>query len=132
MLHIRPLKLVLIKKNQQLHSGYQYWNDNEAATDHGGVMADSCIRRMLLLDLPLSFSLHGLTIPVCIYYLFSYFFCTDLLNPLYSHHLSQHSHLCHAVTFAYRIASNFEINSLYRLINISVPKIPVTFILKVE
>ena len=46
ILHIRPLNLVLIKKNQQLHSGYQYWNDNEAATDHGGVMADSCIRRM--------------------------------------------------------------------------------------
>ena len=47
ILHIRPLNLVLIKKNQQLHSGYQYWNDNEAATDHGGVMADSCIRRMV-------------------------------------------------------------------------------------
>ena len=43
----RPLNLVLIKKNQQLHSGSQYWNDNEAATDHGGVMADSCIRRMV-------------------------------------------------------------------------------------
>ena len=42
----RPLNLVLIKKNQPLHSGYQYWNDNEAATDHGGVMADSCIRRI--------------------------------------------------------------------------------------
>ena len=38
------------KKNQQLHSGYQYWNDNEAATDHGGVMADSCIRRMRLIS----------------------------------------------------------------------------------
>ena len=35
-MHIRPLNLVLIKKNQQLHSRSQYWNDNEAATDHGG------------------------------------------------------------------------------------------------
>ena len=34
------------KNNQQLHSGYQYWNDNEAATDRSGVMADSCIRRI--------------------------------------------------------------------------------------
>ena len=42
----KPLNLVLLKKNQQLHSGSQYWNDNEAATDHGGVMADSCIRRI--------------------------------------------------------------------------------------
>ena len=30
------------KKNQQLHSRSQYWNDNEAAP----VMADSCIRRI--------------------------------------------------------------------------------------
>ena len=54
--HIRPLNLVLIKKNQQSHSGYQYWNDNEAATDHGGVMADSCIRRIVdrLCHCPLS------------------------------------------------------------------------------
>ena len=36
ILNIRPLNLVLIKKNQQLHSRSQYWNDNEAATDHGG------------------------------------------------------------------------------------------------
>ena len=36
ILNIRPLKLVLIKKNQQLHSQSQYWNGNEAATDHGG------------------------------------------------------------------------------------------------
>ena len=42
ILHIRPLNLVLIKKNQQLHSRSQYWNDNEAAP----VMADSYIRRM--------------------------------------------------------------------------------------
>ena len=48
--HIRQLNLVQIKKNQQLHSGSQYWNDNEAATDHGGVMADSCIRRILVLS----------------------------------------------------------------------------------
>ena len=35
ILHITPLNLVLIKKNQQFHSRSQYWNDNEAATDHG-------------------------------------------------------------------------------------------------
>ena len=34
ILNIRSLNLVLIKKNQQLHSRSQYWNDNEAA--HGG------------------------------------------------------------------------------------------------
>ena len=34
--HIRPLNLVLIKKNQQLHSRSQYWNDNEAAPANGG------------------------------------------------------------------------------------------------
>ena len=27
------------KKNHQLHSRSQYWNDNEAATDHGGFVA---------------------------------------------------------------------------------------------
>ena len=36
ILHIRPLNLVLIKKNQQLHSRSQYWNDNEAAPANGG------------------------------------------------------------------------------------------------
>ena len=35
------------KKEPTLHSRFQYWNDNEAATDHGGIMADSCIRRMV-------------------------------------------------------------------------------------
>ena len=32
VLNIRPLNLVLIKNNHQLHSRPQYWNDNEAAT----------------------------------------------------------------------------------------------------
>ena len=36
ILNIRPLNLVLIKKNQQLHSRSQYWNDNEAAPANGG------------------------------------------------------------------------------------------------
>ena len=36
ILHIRPLNLVLIKKNQHLHSRSQYWNDNEAAPANGG------------------------------------------------------------------------------------------------
>ena len=36
VLNIRPLNLVLIKKNQQLHSQSQYWNDNEAAPAIGG------------------------------------------------------------------------------------------------
>ena len=40
----KTIEFSINKKNQQLHSGYQYWNENEAATDHGGVMADSCIR----------------------------------------------------------------------------------------
>ena len=35
ILNIRSLNLVLIKKNQQLHSRCQYWNENETATDHG-------------------------------------------------------------------------------------------------
>ena len=32
VLNIRSLNFILIKKNQQLHSRSQYWNDNEAAT----------------------------------------------------------------------------------------------------
>ena len=36
VLNKRPLNLVLIKKNQQLHSRPQYWNDNEAAPANGG------------------------------------------------------------------------------------------------
>ena len=36
VLNIKPLNLVLIKKNQQLHSRSQYWNDNEAAPANGG------------------------------------------------------------------------------------------------
>ena len=36
VLNIRPLDLVLIKKNEQLHSRPQYWNDNEAAPANGG------------------------------------------------------------------------------------------------
>ena len=36
VLNIRPLNLVLIKKNQKLHSRPQYWNDNEAAPVNGG------------------------------------------------------------------------------------------------
>ena len=35
VLNIRPLNLVLIKKNQQLHSRSQYWNDNEAPPANG-------------------------------------------------------------------------------------------------
>ena len=35
VLNIRPLNLVLIKKNQQLHSRSQYWNNNEAAPANG-------------------------------------------------------------------------------------------------
>ena len=35
ILNIRPLNFVLIKKNQQLHSRSQYWNDNEAAPANG-------------------------------------------------------------------------------------------------
>ena len=31
-----PLNIVLIKKNQQLHSRSQYWNDNEAVPANGG------------------------------------------------------------------------------------------------
>ena len=48
ILHIayKAIEFSTIKNNQQFHSGSQYWNDNEAATDHGGVMADSCIRRI--------------------------------------------------------------------------------------
>ena len=36
VLNIRPLNLVLIKKNQQLHSRPKYWNDNEAAPANSG------------------------------------------------------------------------------------------------
>ena len=41
ILHIRPLNLVLIKKNQQLHSRSQYWNDNEAATEVRSIILKS-------------------------------------------------------------------------------------------
>ena len=36
ILNIRPLNLVVIKKNQQLHSRPLYWNNNEAAPANGG------------------------------------------------------------------------------------------------
>ncbi len=36
VLNIRPLNLGLIKKNQQLHSRPQYWDDNETAPANGG------------------------------------------------------------------------------------------------
>ena len=32
----KAIELVLIKKNQQLHSRSQYWNDNEATPANGG------------------------------------------------------------------------------------------------
>ena len=45
-----PLHLVLIKKNQQLHSRSQYWNDNEAAPANGGFVhkANHPLRRSVL------------------------------------------------------------------------------------
>ena len=56
---------------------------------------------MLLPHFPLSFTTHVLTISVsflkCSHYVHhssSYFFCHDLLYPLYSRQPSQHSHLC--------------------------------------
>ena len=51
--NIRPLNLVLIKKNQQLHSRSQYWNDNEAAPANGGFVNKanaSCFQVMIFRD----------------------------------------------------------------------------------
>ena len=36
LIEYKAIEFSIKKKNQPLHSRSQYWNDNEAATDHGG------------------------------------------------------------------------------------------------